>query len=61
MAVPKRRTSKQRKRKRRGGQQAAQSPATQNCPRCGDPRRPHRVCPGCGYYGEREVVRVEDF
>ncbi|MEE8487690.1 MAG: 50S ribosomal protein L32 [Gemmatimonadota bacterium] len=61
MAVPKRRTSKQRKRKRRGGQQNEQSPSTQSCPRCGDPRRPHRVCPGCGYYGEREVIRVEEF
>jgi len=61
MAVPKRRTSKQRKRKRRGGHQAEQSPATQACPRCGDPRRPHHVCPGCGYYGDREVIRVEEF
>ncbi|MGI9038139.1 MAG: 50S ribosomal protein L32 [Gemmatimonadota bacterium] len=61
MAVPKRRTSKQRKRKRRGGQVIAKSPPTQSCGRCGDPHRPHHVCPSCGYYGEREVLRVEEF
>jgi large subunit ribosomal protein L32 len=60
MAVPKRRTSKQRKRKRRTHHEAA-SVAHQACPRCGDPRRPHRVCPTCGHYGDREVVRTEEF
>ncbi|MEJ2483471.1 MAG: 50S ribosomal protein L32 [Gemmatimonadota bacterium] len=60
MAVPKRRTSKQRKRKRRG-QDVAATTAHQSCPRCGDPRRPHRVCPTCGHYGDREVVRTEEF
>ncbi|MFQ5888740.1 MAG: 50S ribosomal protein L32 [Gemmatimonadota bacterium] len=60
MAVPKRKTSKQRKRKRRTHQRSA-IPAHQACPRCGDPRRPHRVCPSCGYYGEREVVHTEEF
>jgi large subunit ribosomal protein L32 len=60
MAVPKRRTSKQRKRKRRG-HDVAQATAHQACPRCGDPRRPHRVCPTCGFYGEREIIRTEEF
>lgn len=60
MAVPKRRTSKQRKRKRRTHQKAA-NVAFQVCPHCGDPRRPHRVCPTCGHYADREVVRIEDF
>lgn len=60
MAVPKRRTSKQRKRKRRTHYKA-EVPAHQACPRCGDPRRPHRVCPTCGYYGDEEVIRTEEF
>ena len=60
MAVPKRRTSKQRKRKRRTHYKA-DATANQACPRCGDPRRPHRVCANCGYYGDREVVRVEEY
>ena len=60
MAVPKRRTSKQRKRKRRTHYKAGDA-AQQVCEKCGDPRRPHRVCPTCGYYGDREVVRIDDF
>jgi len=60
MAVPKRRTSKQRKRKRRTHYKAAET-ANQRCERCGDPRRPHRVCPTCGHYGGREVVEVEGY
>ncbi len=59
MAVPKRRTSKTRKRKRRTHDKAP-AVAIQACPRCGDPRRPHRVCPSCGYYGEVRRVEVEE-
>jgi len=60
MAVPKRRTSKQRKRKRRTHYKARDN-AYQVCPKCGDPKRPHRVCPTCGYYADREVVQIDDF
>ena len=59
MAVPKRRTSKTRKRKRRTHDKAPEV-AIQACPRCGDPRRPHRVCPSCGYYGEERRIEVEE-
>ncbi|MFX1266238.1 MAG: 50S ribosomal protein L32 [Promethearchaeota archaeon] len=58
MAVPKRRTSKARKRKRRTHFKAKAN-STQACPRCGDPKLPHRVCPTCGYYKDTEVVQVE--
>ncbi len=59
MAVPKKRTSKQRKRKRRTHYKA-QSAAQQACPKCGGPRRPHRVCPTCGHYADREVVQISE-
>ncbi len=59
MAVPKRRTSKSRKRKRRTHYKAA-IVATQPCSRCGDPRRPHHVCESCGYYAGKKEVEVED-
>ena len=55
MAVPKKRQSKQRKRKRRTHYKAA-APTTQSCSRCGDPKAPHRVCPSCGYYGDEAVL-----
>ncbi len=60
MAVPKKRTSKQRKRKRRT-HHGDDVPAHQSCPQCGDFRRPHRVCPTCGHYGGEAVVQVEEF
>lgn len=59
MAVPKRRTSKERKRKRRTHDKEP-AMALQACPRCGDPRRPHRVCPTCGYYGGKQRIEVEE-
>jgi len=59
MAVPKRRHSKSRKLKRRTHHEA-QVIASQACPRCGDPRRPHRVCPSCGYYGGKQRIAVEE-
>jgi len=59
MAVPKRRTSKSKKRKRRTHHKAA-LPTLAPCPKCGEMRIPHRVCPNCGYYrGERRIA-IED-
>jgi len=26
------------------------------CPNCGELKRPHHVCPSCGHYADREVV-----
>jgi len=58
MAVPKKRTSKQRKRKRRTHYKA-QAVSVHACPNCGDPKLPHRVCPTCGYYRGEAVLEVE--
>ncbi|MEL6999331.1 MAG: 50S ribosomal protein L32 [Paracoccaceae bacterium] len=30
------------------------------CPNCGELRRPHHVCGACGHYNDREVVRQAD-
>ena len=59
MAVPKRRTSKMKKRLRRGHHSGA-GMRTQPCPRCSSPKLPHRVCPRCGYYKGRPVIGVEE-
>ena len=59
MAVPKKKVSKQRKRKRRGAMKA-EKPTVAKCPKCGDPKQPHRVCPTCGYYGGKQVLEVEE-
>jgi large subunit ribosomal protein L32 len=55
MAVPKRKTSKMKGRKRRT-HYTGNVPTLSVCPRCRSTVRPHTVCPGCGYYRNREVV-----
>ena len=59
MAVPKQRQSHSRTHKR-SSQHKISAPALSRCPRCHEPRRPHRVCPNCGTYAGREVVVQSD-
>ncbi len=59
MAVPKKRTSKQRKRKRRTHHKASVA-NTVSCPNCGDPKLPHRVCPTCGMYKGEQVIEIDE-
>ena len=54
MAVPKRKTSKSRRDKRRA-QHSIETPRVNICPQCHSPKRPHHVCPVCGTYKGREV------
>lgn len=56
MAVPKKKTSKSRKNKRRSHWKA-QSPTLTKCSQCHQPKPSHTVCPNCGYYAGREVVK----
>ncbi|TJX16188.1 50S ribosomal protein L32 [Tissierella creatinini] len=59
MAVPKRKTSKQRKNKRRASSYRLNKATVVECPQCHETKQPHRVCPNCGYYKNREVIVVE--
>ena len=54
MAVPKRKTSRSRRDKRRA-QHGIAVPRLQVCPTCKQPKRPHRVCPNCKTYKGRDV------
>lgn len=58
MALPKRRQSKARTRKRRANWKLA-APNLVECPNCGDPKLTHVACRGCGYYNGRQVVEVK--
>ncbi len=58
MPNPKQRHSKSRGRKRRT-HDALQAAGFAACPNCQEPRQPHRVCPACGYYGGRQVIKVK--
>lgn len=55
MAVPKRRTSKSKKLKRRTHQKLI-LPNLSECSNCGEMRKNHHVCPSCGFYGGNEVI-----
>lgn len=59
MAVPKRKTSKARKNKRRSNVWRMDAPAFSTCTHCGQIKVPHRVCGHCGYYRDRQVIQVE--
>ncbi len=58
MAVPKRKTSKARRDKRRANWKLV-IPGMVACPQCGEFKMPHRVCKACGYYNGKEVVKKE--
>jgi large subunit ribosomal protein L32 len=38
----------------------AQAPTLSPCPKCGEIRIPHRVCPNCGYYKGEKRIEIED-
>ncbi|NLM62628.1 MAG: 50S ribosomal protein L32 [Clostridiales bacterium] len=60
MAVPKRKTSKARRDKRRSSHWKLSAPSLVTCSKCGAFRLPHRACRACGSYKGREVLAVED-
>ncbi len=59
MALPKRRQSHSRTRKRRS-HDAISAPALASCQECGEPKQPHRLCAGCGTYKGRAVVQFDE-
>ncbi|HSD10822.1 MAG TPA: 50S ribosomal protein L32 [Candidatus Binatia bacterium] len=59
MALPKRRTSHQKRNKRRS-HDALVVPQYVACPACGEPAQRHRACPHCGQYRGRQVVEVAE-
>ena len=59
MAVPKRKTSKSRKNKRRANWKLS-APSLTKCPHCHQLKAPHSVCSNCGYYGGREIIKIQE-
>lgn len=60
MAVPKRKTSKARRDKRRSSHWKLDMPSLIKCPACGEFCMPHRACKACGSYNGRTVIKIED-
>ena len=59
MALPKRRISKGRGRRRRTHWKL-EKPNVVECSHCHEPRLPHQICPSCGWYKGREAVAISE-
>lgn len=59
MAVPKKKTPSGR-RDRRRSHHGVRSPQLAKCPQCQEPIVPHQVCPSCGYYKGRDILKIEE-
>lgn len=59
MAVPKRKTSKSIRDKRRTHQKLT-APNVMECPQCGEAKLPHRACAECGAYRDHNVNQDEE-
>ncbi|HNY63169.1 MAG TPA: 50S ribosomal protein L32 [Bacteroidales bacterium] len=57
MAHPKRRTSVQRRDKRRSHDFMV-APHLTTCSHCGSAILTHRVCPECGYYRGKQAIEI---
>jgi len=60
MAVPKRKLSRARRDKRRSSVWKLEPPALERCGSCGELKLSHRLCPDCGMYKGRLVVKKEE-
>jgi len=58
VAVPKRRKSSSRSKMRRQQHDKVTAPNIVPCPNCSAPMVPHRVCPACGHYKGRAVIKT---
>ena len=58
MAVPKKKKSKSKSRSHRAAAWQLDATARSTCPRCGNVKQPHVVCPTCGWYKGRVAVDV---
>lgn len=58
MALPKRRHSKARGKKRRTHWKISKTNLAP-CPQCKSPKQAHRVCAVCGYYNGRQVIEIK--
>lgn len=59
VAVPKQKMGRIRTHRRRSQHDKTNAPSRSLCPQCGEVKLPHRVCPNCGYYKDREVIETD--
>lgn len=59
MAVPRNRSSNARKNNKRSHHAKKPVNATA-CPNCGTSRLSHRICPSCGHYRGKEIIKESE-
>jgi large subunit ribosomal protein L32 len=59
MAVPKTKTSKARRDKRRSSVWKLTAPSLVKCKKCGEPKLGFRVCMACGTYDGKQIIAVD--
>ena len=59
MAVPQNKVTPSRRNMRRAHDSLTAANPNE-CPNCGELKRPHHVCGACGHYNGREVVSTVD-
>jgi large subunit ribosomal protein L32 len=60
VAVPKRRLSSSKRDMRRAQHDKVTAPNIVPCPNCSAPMVPHRICPACGFYNGKAVLKDEN-
>ena len=59
MAVPKRKTTPSKRRQRRSHDSLNISSLTE-CDNCGELKLSHQICPACGYYSKKEIIKLDN-
>jgi len=60
MAVPKRKTSKQRRNTRSTANINITAPTLAECSHCHELKQSHEVCPKCGYYNGQQIIEFKE-
>ena len=59
MAVQQNKVSKSRRNNRRA-HDSLMAGNPNECPNCGELKRPHHICASCGFYGDKEVISMTE-
>ena len=59
MAVQQNKVSKSRRNNRRAHDGLVAGNPNE-CPNCGELKRPHHICASCGFYGDKEVISMTE-
>ena len=59
MAVQQNKVSKSRRNNRRA-HDALLAGNPNECPNCGELKRPHHICASCRFYGDKEVISMTE-